>query len=531
MKDRFLELFELFKTARPATRITLVASTAAILLVALGASWFASRPDLVQLWGGLGSAEAAEYKSALAQAGIPFRSSPPPENGIWVDASQRTAAEAQVALAGYRPITKGIQLTDGGIDSAFISARSRNQMAEKREWQECEVQLEHLSFVETATVCSSGADHGPFGGDEDPTISVTLGLRHGEVLDPSQARTVATLVRTRFNVPLENITIVDERGNLIHDGSDVGGTMNGSDLFAHKRRYDSDAERRANRQLELALGKGLAHVTVNSVWEYDEVESIKESALPEGSAPVYTSETTSETNVAGTLAGGPAGTSSNITQDFGNESAAPGGAVSTGPQQKSTAKEARNIVGRTTEHKLSRTPTITRLSVALVADESVSANLEQLEGMVKAAVGFDSKRDDFASYSAQLASIQRDDTGKIIPPVEPEPLAPPNEYLQLAIEHGVELLAALAFIFVLFKSLKSAKAAKGSAAAQSGVKGVARGTGGGVADPELDEDEFANLDPELLARVQVEELVKSDPERVSEILAQWASTSREKVGA
>jgi flagellar M-ring protein FliF len=525
MKDRILELFELFKAARPATRITLVASTAVILVVAIGANWVASRPDLVQIWRGLSSAEAAEYKSALAQAGIPFRSSPPPENGIWVDSSKRMAAEAQVALGGYRPTTKGIQLTDGGIDSAFISARSRNQMAEKREWQECEMQLQHLSFVESATVCSSGAERGVFTSHEDPTISVTLGLRHGEVLDPTQARTVATLVRTRFNVPLENITIVDMRGNLIHDGSDSDGTLSGSDLFAQKRRHDSDTERRANRALEIALGKGMAHVTVNSVWKYDQTETIQESALPDQDpVALYSSTSESETSQARSLAGGPAGVSSNITQDFGNESAIPGQASSAGPLQTSSSSETRNLVGRSTQHTLSRTPSISRLSVALVTDESVAANLEQLEKMVKAAVGFDTERgDDFASYATPLASLQRDESGKIIPAEEPEPLAPPNEYLQLAVEHGVEVLAALAFIFVLLKSLRGAK--------RAAALGSAHATSGGPNDGDDDGDVFANLDPDLLARVQVEELVKSDPEKVSEILAQWASTSPENVGA
>jgi flagellar biosynthesis/type III secretory pathway M-ring protein FliF/YscJ len=510
MKDRFLELLELFKTARPATRLTLVVSTLAVLAVATASSWLASRPDLVQLWSGLSSAEAAEYKSALAQAGIPFRSSPPPENGIWVDSTQRSLAEAQVALAGYRPSAKGIQVTDGGIDSAFMSSRSRDQMADKREWQECEVQLEHLSFVERATVCSSGGDNSLFGGAKDPTV--------------------ATLVRTRFNVPLANITIVDERGSLLHDGSDANRSAPSGDLFAQKRRYDADAELRANRALEQALGKGLAQVIVNSVWVYDDFETIKESVLPDESAVLFESTAETKNPTGKTFSGGAAGLSSNIKQDYGNEAAAPGLASgdSAGPSSKN--EEKRSVVGRSTEHRTTKTPRITRLSVALVADESVAGNLKSLEGMVKAAVGFDTTRNDyFESYATKLASVMRDEKGLPVPPKEPEPLAAPNEYLQLAIEHGVELLAALAFIIVLFKSLRGAKSARGTAAATT-VRGSGSGRAGGHAGLDEQDDGLDDLDPELLARVQVEQLVRSDPERVSEILAQWASTSFEKAG-
>ena len=532
MKERLLELLELFKQASPATRITLVTSTLAVLGMVAGSSWYASRPDWIQPWTGLSSAEAAEYKSALAQAGIRFQSSPPPENGIWVDVSDRNAAEAQVALAGFKPSTKGIQLTDGGIDSAFISARSRQQMAEKREWQECELQLEHLSFVERATVGTSSGDEDPYGRDKTPTISVTLGLRHGVLLDDAQARTVATLVRSRFNVPLENITVVDERGNLLHDGTDTSGTISGADLFAQKRRYDREAERNANQTLEKTLGPGLAHVQVNSVWEYKELETISESHLPDSSVPVYTSSSTSESKgPASPQVGGPAGVSSNITEGFGMESVGVTGSLTGSQDQRTENEETRNAVGREIKHERSRTPVITRLTVALIADESVAGDLEDLEGVVKAAVGFDASRQDlFESYTTRLASVVRDDEGNIIPPAEPEPKERPNQYVQMAIEHGVELLAALTFIFVLLKSLKGAKAAKVAATRAGPAKATASGV---AATEEIDDLETSGttLDPELLARVQVEDLVKNDPERVSEILAQWASESAESVGA
>ncbi|MFT7670490.1 MAG: flagellar biosynthesis/type III secretory pathway M-ring protein FliF/YscJ [Planctomycetota bacterium] len=522
MKERLLQLLELFKSARPATQITLVLGTLAIFAVAGISSWLANRPDMVLLWSELASPQAAEYKKALAQANIAFISSPPPENGIWVNASQRIDAEAQVALGGFMPTLKGIQVSDGGVGSAFLSARNRGQQADKREWQECEKQLERLNFVHQATVCSSARESSPFMSGTNPTISVTLELVHGFALDVSQARTVATLVRSRFNVPLENITIVDQHGNLLHDGAEEGQGLNGKDLFALQRRYDSDAERRANQNLEMAFGKGMAHVTVNSTWSYDEFESILESALPDLSAPYYVSKSSSENSDASSSIGGPAGVSSNITQNFGNESAGVGGATEGSGTTESKDEITRSVVGRSTEHRLSRTPKVTRIAVSLIADESIAGKLTELEGMVKAAVGFDEMRNDyFESYTTTLASVTRDADGAPIMPKEPEPAAPPNRYLELAIKHGVEILAALAFLFVLMKSLK-------------GVKQAAGNTGGAHASAADQLDAMLEpqpIDMEMLARAQVEDLVRSDPEKVSSILASWVSGAEDGVGA
>ena len=539
MKERITQLWELFRSATPATRIALVTSLLAIGAVATGATWFAGRPDYVQLWSGLTSAEAAEYKSALAQAGIPFRSSPPPENGIWVDAADRDRAEAQAALGGYRPTQKGILLADGGAASAFLSARSRQQMADKREWQECELQLESLAFVDRASVTSSSNDFSPFGTQAPPTISVTLGLRHGVSLDSSQSRTVARLVRSRFNVPLENITVVDERGNLLHDGSPEADGGDAEDLFDHKRRHDADSERRANRALELALGKGMAHVTVNSEWTYDELESVVESALPESSAPYYTSTTNVTTQSASSTAGGPAGVSSNIVEGFGNENAGVGSGSGSVPETRDS-EETRSVVGRSTEHRRVRSPRITRLSVALVADESVQVTPEELAGMVKAAVGFEEKRgDQFEAFTTSLASVVRDADGNPVLPEDPAPATPPNAYLELAIEHGVEIAAALAFLFVLMRSLKGAASGRGAVSGDSpapaqGSDELTPADGSKIAmkTPRLlNEEELAAIDPEVLARAQVEELVRSDPERVTDILKKWATETERLVKA
>ena len=531
MKERLTQLLDQFQAANAATKITLVLATLVTLGIVGVAGFLANRPDFVEHFSGLSAAQATAYKAALAEAGIPFKSSPPPgPYSIWIDSDDAIVAEAQVARGGYQPEAKGIQTSAGGAQSAFLSAGERDAMMDKRQWQECELLLETLDFVDRATVQVSRSKRSPFRKEEPPTVAVTLDLHWGVSLSGSQARNVASLVRGRFNVPLENITILDgTSGTLLHDGMDLASGGSSSDLLDHRRQFEKDAERKANDQLERAFGPGLAYATVTSDWTLEETESVRESALP--GAETYTSKVTDETvSGGGDSVGGPAGVSANITQDFGNDNAAVGGgAGAAGSTRNHTIDEKRSVVGRETQHRVSRTPQLKRMSVSVVFDQSLpQEKVADLDDLVKAAVGFDDGRDSYKSLQYTLADLQRDEEGNPIPVEQPEPPAEPNQYVELLLTHGVEALAGLAFVFVLLKALKGGKSKK---VIKSEAEVAAEEIIASHEAQERIEEELRNADPELLARMQVEELVRSEPERVSEVLAQWAAEDSNPVGA
>jgi hypothetical protein len=83
----------------------------------------------------------------------------------------------------------------------------------------------------------------------------------------------------------------------------------------------------------------------------------------------------------------------------------------------------------------------------------------------------------------------------------------------MLLQRGIEIAAAVAFLFLLFKTLKSA-----GKAPNAGKPATADGA-------EMDERQL-----EMLAKSEIEELVKSDPQRVSTILSRWAA-EEETVGA
>ena len=150
----------------------------------------------------------------------------------------------------------------------------------------------------------------------------------------------------------------------------------------------------------------------------------------------------------------------------------------------------------------SKTPELQHLSVALVVDESLSAELSSITESVQAIVGFSEERGDtMNSISTLFAGLERGDDGAPIAAVDtPTETSPWKTW---AMNNGIELMAAAAFLFVLFRSLRGSKRALEQAISKD--------------DRLAGEDQ----DPELVARVAVEELVQNDPDQVSAILSRW----------
>ena len=99
----------------------------------------------------------------------------------------------------------------------------------------------------------------------------------------------------------------------------------------------------------------------------------------------------------------------------------------------------------------------------------------------------------------------------MVPETATEEPSAPSPMMETLLRRGVEIVTALVFLALLFKSLRSSSKAADEDSA--------------VAKPE------DGIDPELLARAHVEELLKSDPEKIGSILSSWARDERPLTGA
>ena len=497
MKDLVQKLIYSFRSSTPGARVGMAVSTLAMLGLIGFTTFTATRPNFVPLISGLDETQRGACTNALAQGGVSYRVSPlPGPFTVEVDERDRYSAQGLIDAAGaLTPPARGI-LTNGGSGSVFMGMRERDQVTRKREWEDCEQQLRALDFVRDANVGAS-AEGGAFSRTDDRTVAVTLSLAHGYILGRGQAQTVAALVSRRFGIPTAQVVIADQDGRLLYGGGLDEEGFGMTDAYDIKRRYDSDMESKVNGMLSQVFGEGTAYAMIDSTWRYDTTESLTETYDPENKVTnTDYSRTERSTNTEGAV-GGPAGTTSNIETN-----SAPGGAGAGLNNDSIDEKRTSTQIGSTLLYTQKRTPELQHLSVSLVVDETLSAELSNITKSVQGAVGFSEQRGDtMNSISTMFAGLQRGEDGAPLAAVIEE--VKPNPWMTWAMKNGLELMAAATFLFVLFRSLRGSKRA---------LEQVIRGDEGSALEDQ---------DPELVARVAVEELVQSDPDQVSAILSRW----------
>ncbi|MFN0007780.1 MAG: flagellar M-ring protein FliF C-terminal domain-containing protein [Planctomycetota bacterium] len=480
------------------TRVVLAVCIPVAVLACVFVARWASQPSFELLYSGLEGRELGPVQSALASADVRYRvSQPPGPFVVHVDANQYYVAQNAVAIAGALDrAPEGISAGIGGASDLFQSSEERAQSALKREWQELEKQIEELDFVERARVSTSIPERTALRKPGPITVAVALTLRGRVDLTRAQANTVARLARFRFNVPSKNVLVTDQGGRaLMEDGSENDDAAVAQEMFDHARSYDADLERKANEALQRVFGAAIAHVVVHSSWTQEELESVKESLDPK--SKVVVSETSSKSTTTGPsspVVGADALADTGTDVSTSGESSS--GSSVTNESSKTT------LVGRETELRKSRAPHLDRVSLSLFLDESLKERQAEVEAAVKGAVGFDEKRGDtFAAMVAPFATVERDAQGQPVPP-KPPVVEAPSRWLEFLLQRAVEIAALGALGFLLLRVLRAPKKSLD-------------------VDPPRPEGVDEERWTEMLARSRVEELVRTDPERVATVLSRW----------
>jgi flagellar biosynthesis/type III secretory pathway M-ring protein FliF/YscJ len=515
-----------------------VAAVLAVGAIIGGFSFYQSRnPHFEVLMSNLDEAEYTRAVTALSKAGIRFDTTMPPGPfTIFVETKRKYDALNAIHLeGGFSGPTRGIDPSVSGATAAFLGQDERNQRTAKRDWQETELQLENLVFVASAFVKVSSNGQRTFLGSrpEERHAIANVTLRGGAPPDAVQRRTLAQIVSASTGVPLANVTVCDHLGNMLFEGGDG---QSADAFLAMEQQWRTDMERRIQAKLDQTFGPGLTVVGVSGEWSHVRQESVEETL---DAAKKPRSKRTLKTeggSSAATNIGGPAGGGM-----YPNSADAASGADSrsAGTTNSTSESEESNVFGQRTTHSVSQPHVLERLSLSLIVDTSLNDRLEQAEKAVKAMVGFDLARGDtYEGIALELHGLERDDAGKPVLPTPEPPPAPANPLISKLLEHGIEIVAAVAFLFVLSRSLK------GAANAARGVRPGSNGTGidpvTGVATVKLDAegkpllsdllgDEEVDLD--LLARKHVEELLEREPEKVSALLSRWALGEQFYAGA
>ncbi|HAA93945.1 MAG TPA: flagellar M-ring protein FliF, partial [Rhodospirillaceae bacterium] len=239
----------------------------------------------------------------------------------------------------------------------------------------------------------------------EPSASVILRMRGAVRLDRAQVQAVQHLVANAVpSLKASRISIVDDRGALLARGSEQGdGREAGETSNEMKVAFEGRMSRTLEQLLEPSVGIGNVRAEVRADMDFDRIVTQEEKYDPEGQV-VRSSQNITESSNA-TEAGQDAVSVGQNLPDAPNLNAGQSGTQS-GSQR---SEESTNFeISKTVTNHVKEVGTVTRLSVAVLVNGTITQGadgaesykprskeeLQNLEKLVKSAIGFDANRND-----------------------------------------------------------------------------------------------------------------------------------------
>ncbi|KAF1051686.1 MAG: Flagellar M-ring protein [Stenotrophomonas maltophilia] len=560
-------------------QLGLLVGLAASIAIGFGMVLWSQQPDYKPLYGSLNGVDANKVVEALNAADIPYKVEPN-SGALLVKSDDLGRARMKVAGAGLAPTDNnvGFEILDKEQalgTSQFMEATNYRRGLEG----ELARTISSLNNVKGARVHLAIPKSSVFVRDDrKPSASVLVELYPGRSLEPSQVLAIVNLVATSVpELDKSQVTVVDQKGELLSDQQELSGLTMASKQFDYSRRMESMFTQRVHSILQPVLGDGRYKAEVSADVDFNAVESTAESYNPD--QPALRSEqvnneerqnSNGSQGVPGALSNQPPGPASAPQQ--AGQGAAPSDYVAPGQPLKDangqtimdpktgkpelapypTDKREQNTRNYELDRSISYTKQqqgrLRRLSVAVVLDDHVSVDaksgevshkpwsadeLARFTRLVQDAVGYDASRGDSVSViNAPFAPVAADD------------LASPPFYSQPWFWDVVKQVLGILFILVLVLGVLRPvlnnlsgknKALAGGVGGAGGIGGdMALGGAGGL-EGELSEDRVSlggpasillpspseGYDAQLNA---IKSLVAQDPGRVAQVVKDWINS-------
>jgi flagellar M-ring protein FliF len=511
--------------------------------VALGVSvvLWSQKPNYTLLYANLSSKDAGQVIDALQSSGIQFKVDEA-TGAVMVESSKLQSARMELAKDG---LPEGnamgfemLQKEQGFGTSQFIET-ARFQRALEGELART---ISELRNVKSARVHLAIPKRSVFLRDRsEPTASVMADLYSGRALDEEQIAAIVHLVSSSVpHLTPENITVVDQRGNLLSSGASDTGMAQTSTQFSYNRKLEQNYADRVRQLLEPIVGMGSVRASINADLDFTVTERTQETFNPD--LPALRSEQISEDssqNLAG--ASGIPGALSNQPPETA-ELQAPGaeagvdGEASSTPRNSSKRSVRNYELDKTVSHTKLATGSIRRLSIAVVIDDKQELDendelvnkpwtpeeLERFTTLVKEAVGFNGARGDTINII--------NSSFKPMPEAEavPELSMMEQPWVWNVGKQAVGAIGVLILIFGVLKPILRSLAEKG-VQANAMVPAVAGAQGGGGAEDQLSlsgagtqqtqlEGPKAGYEQHLET---AKDVVNEDPKRVAQVVKNW----------
>lgn len=551
-------------------QVGLMVGLAASVAIGFAVVLWSQQPDYRPLYGSLSGMDSKQIMETLAAADIAYTVEPN-SGALLVKADDVARARMKLAAAGVAPSDSNIGFEildkDQGLGTSQFMEATRYRRGLEGELART---ISSLNNVKAARVHLAIPKSSVFVRDErKPSASVLVELFAGRSLEPGQVLAIVNLVATSVpELSKSQITVVDQKGNLLSDMAENSALTQAGKQFDYSRRMESMLTQRVHNILQPVLGNDRYKAEVSADVDFSAVESTSEQFNPDQPA-LRSEQSTSEQRTASNGPQGVPGALSNqppapasAPQTTGG-AAATAGAIQPGqplldangqqimdpatgqpmlapyPADKRNQSTKNFELDRSISHTKQQQGKINRLSVSVVVDDQVKVNpadgavtrapwtadeLARFTRLVQDAVGFDASRGDSVSVINMPFSAER---GEVI--------ADPAFYTQPWFWDIVKQVLGVLFILVLvFGVLRPVlNNITGGGKKQLALAGgdVALGGMGGL-DGELANDRVSLGGPQSIllpspsegydAQLNaIKSLVAEDPGRVAQVVKEW----------
>lgn len=409
IRSQFQGFFDSLSMGR---RILLFAVLGSVLLGLVVLIYVANRDSWTPLYTNISNEDAGIIKEALDKNQIPVLVGP---GGRSLLVPSNLADEARIVLAQEKvSLGGGVGFLDLFVGQSGIGETEFQQQIKFRIALEGELArlISRINSIRSAKVTLAIPKKSVFLDEEvPPTASVVVETRGSRQLSRGEVETIAHLVANSVQrMTLQNVAIVDSAGRLLSKSlSDQSGAAGVSEQFAFRNSVESSLEAKIINQLEPVIGEERVRARVSADLEFDRVETNEEIFDPDGS--VVRSEQTSSENSTGTrsIPVGIPGVTANLPETQA------GASEVSNVTQLSRSSQTRNF--ETSVKRIVRKPAvgkIKRLSISVLIDgkykpvtdpdsgqiltrqyeDWTTEEKQEIERLVKAAVGFNEKRGD-----------------------------------------------------------------------------------------------------------------------------------------
>jgi len=392
-------------------QVGLMIGLAASVALGLSVVLWAQEPNYQPVMSNINNMDINEVSTLLNQNDITYKIDP--SSGVLlVESSEIHRARLKLAAAGItEEKPAGFELLDQeqGLGTSQFMESTRFKRGLEGELSKT---ISSLRNVRSARVHLAIPKRSVFVRDaRKPTASVFVEVFSGRPLAKGQVDSVVNLVAGSVpEMNKEDVTVVDQKGNLLSQKDESSEDRMASREFDYSRKMEKVLNGRVSSILEPILGSGRFRSEVSAEVDFTSVEQAEEIFNPDMQA-IRSEQTLDEQRVAGNQGGIPGALSNqppgaaNVPEVAGAEGEGAAGGMSDLRKQTTRNYE----VDRTVSYTKQQPGRIKRLTVAVAIDDIRKVNpengevsfapwteneLQRLTLLVRNAVGYSASRGD-----------------------------------------------------------------------------------------------------------------------------------------